>query len=61
MKSRNTENKVLLWNKVTSQKEHFLQILKIIHFSNCSTETKKDYFHKDDNISGTQRPLIFLC
>ena len=52
MQSRNTENKILL-NKVTTQKE-LLQILKIIHFSNCSTETKMGYFHKDDNIPGTQ-------
>lgn len=55
MQSRNTENKVLLLNKVTTKNEHFLQILKIIHFSNHSTEIQMDYFHKD-NIPGTHRP-----
>lgn len=65
MQSRNTENKILL-NKVTTQKERLLQILKIIlffsHFSNCSTETKMGSFHRDDNIPGTHRPseLFFM-
>lgn len=56
MQSRNTENKVLLLNKMTTKNAHFLQILKIIHFSNHSIETQMDYFHQDDNIPGTHRP-----
>lgn len=59
MQSRNTENKISL-NKATTQKEHFLQILEIIHFCNCSTENKMDYFHKDDNLPGTHRRSEFF-
>lgn len=40
----------------------FFKSSKIIHFSKGSTETKMDYFHKDDNIPGTYRPskLFFV-
>ena len=51
MQSRNTENTVLLLNKW----QHFLQILKTIHFLGGSTETKVNFIHKDDNLPGTQR------